>query len=58
MPRAGGSAKTRVFITPVLMKALSEVTMSNGGIGSGKCIPLRNQVRAPSRSRRASRNRL
>ncbi len=56
MPSAGGTAKIREFACPRPMYGESAVTKSNGNMGSGKCIPSRNQPRASSDSRRSSLN--
>jgi hypothetical protein len=54
IPSAGGTRKMRELAWPSDMYGESAVTKSNGNIGSGKCIPSRNQPRCSSLARRSS----
>src|SRR5918992_4710199 len=53
---AGGTAKDRFCHPPSVMYGWSTSTMSNAGIGNGKCCEFQNQSRFSSDSRRCSSN--
>ena len=53
-PQAGGTRKTRVVIWLQATHQFSVIIVSKGKIGSGLCIPSKNQKRLCSDSRRAS----
>ena len=48
----------RELICPSDMNGESAVTVSKGNMGSGKCIPSKNQQRASSATRRSSLKRM